>query len=107
MEGMLTTDELTKCLFKSMKGASSPGIDGFTVNHLRCFWTELKTITTEALNASFGNTLTTSLRKAIVKLLRKGTKDPTLPGNYRPISILKNFLQISIMCNHTTYKTSS
>ena len=31
MEGMLTTDELTHCLFKVMKGASSPGWDGFTV----------------------------------------------------------------------------
>ena len=95
MEGMLTTEELTKCLFKSMKGASSPGIDGFTVNHLRCFWSELKTITTDALNASFGNTLTTSLRKAIVKLLRKGTKDPTLAGNYRPISLLSIFYKLA------------
>ena len=95
MEGMLTTEELTKCLYKVMNGDSSPGCDGFTVNHLRIFWEDLQHLTTQALNCSFGNTLTTSLRKAIVKLLRKGTKDPTLPGNYRPISLLSIFYKLA------------
>ena len=95
MEGMLTTKELTECLFKIMKGDASPGCDGFTVNHLRVFWDDLKHLTTDALNCSFGNTLTSSLRKAIVKLLRKGTKDPTLPGNYRPISLLSIFYKLA------------
>ena len=94
MEGMLTTKELTECLFKIMKGDTSPGCDGFTVNHLRVFWDDLKHLTTDALNCSFGNTLTSSLQKAIVKLLRKGTKDPTLPGNYRPISLLSIFYKL-------------
>ena len=95
MEGMLTTDELTHCLFKVMKGASSPGWDGFTVDHLRVFWEDMKILTTSALNASFGNTLTPTLRKAIIKLLRKGTKDPTLAGNYRPISLLSIFYKLA------------
>ena len=81
MEGMLTIDELTSSLFNHMKGNSSPGIDGFTVNHLRTFWSDLKHITCDALNCSFGGQLTTTLRKAVIKLLRKGTKDPTLTGN--------------------------
>ena len=91
MEGLLTITELTDCLFNHMKGGSSPGIDGFTVNHLRTFWHELKHITQDALNSSFGGQLTQSLRKADIKLLRKGTKDPTLTGNYRPISLLSIF----------------
>ena len=95
MEGMLTIEELTHCLFKVMKGASSPGLDGFTVNHLRIFWEDLKILTTNALNASFGNTLTPTLRKATVKLLRKGTKDPTIAGNYRPISLLSIFYKLA------------
>ena len=92
MEGLLTLKELTDSLFNHMKGGSSPGIDGFTVNHLRTFWHELKHITKDALNCSFGGQLTQSLRKAVIKLLRKGTKDPTLTGNYRPISLLSIFL---------------
>ena len=78
MEGLLTTDELHNALFNHMKGDSSPGCDGFTVNHLRVFWHDLAHITRDALNCSFGGELTTSLRKAVIKLLRKGTKDPTL-----------------------------
>ena len=50
MEGLLTDEELLECLFKKMKGSSSPGIDGLTVNHLRVFWHDLKDITREALN---------------------------------------------------------
>ena len=78
MEGLLTLEELTDCLFNHMKGGSSPGIDGFTVNHLRTFWHELKHITQDALNCRFGGQLTQSLRKAVIKLLRKGTKDPII-----------------------------
>ena len=98
MEGLLTLDELTNSLFNHMKGGSSPGIDGFTVNHLRIFWHELKHITQDALNCSFGGQLTQSLRKAVIKLLRKGTKDPTLIGNYRPISLLSIFYKLASCC---------
>ena len=98
MEGQLTTEELTEALFKHMKGASSPGVDGFTVNHLRVFWHELKIITRNALNATFGNNLTISLRTAIVKMLRKGEKDPMLSGNYRPISLLSIFYKLASCC---------
>ena len=38
MEGLLTLQELTSAL---LKGASSPGIDGFIVNHLHTFWDDL------------------------------------------------------------------
>ena len=98
MEGLLTVDEMTNSLFNHMKGGSSPGIDGFTVNHLRTFWHELKHITQDALNCSFGGQLTQSLRKAVIKLLRKGTKDPTLIGNYRPISLLSIFYKLASCC---------
>ena len=98
MEGLLTTEEFAHALFKVMKGDSSPGIDGFTVNYLRVFWNDMKTITRNALNSSFGNTLSTSLRTAIVKLFRKGQKDPTLTGKYRPISLLSIFYKLANCC---------
>ena len=95
MEGLLTHTELSKALFFHMKGSSSPGIDGFTVNHMRVFWDDLGHIVTQGLNGSFGGELTTSLRKAVIKLLRKGSKDPTLCGNYRPISLLSIFYKLA------------
>ena len=35
IEGEITLSELQYALFKKMKGSSTPGIDGFTVNWLR------------------------------------------------------------------------
>jgi hypothetical protein len=61
MEGLFTINELTFAVMHTMTGDSSPGCDGFTVKHLREFWYDLQHITQEALNASFGNTLTSSL----------------------------------------------
>ena len=92
MEGLLTHSELTKALFTHMKGSSSPGIDGFTVNHLRTFWDDLGYLTMEALNCSFGSELTTSLKKAVIKLLRKGTKDPHPYRKLQANIITVNFL---------------
>ena len=61
MEGLLTLDELTHAVMKTLMGDSSPGCNGSTVNYLRILWHDLKTITKDALNASFGKTLSTSL----------------------------------------------
>ena len=83
IEGDLTMEELHEALFKHMNGNSSPGIDGFTINYLRAFWPSLKYITKEALNAIQKDGLYQTLREAILKLLRKGKKDPLEIGNYR------------------------
>ena len=89
MEGKLTKAELKDALFNKMHGNSAPGLDGFTVNWLRTFWQDLAEITLNALNECFTNNgLTGLLKTAIVRLLRKGIKDPTIAGNYRPISLL-------------------
>ena len=53
MEGLLTEEELTDTLMNFMKGASAPGIDGFTVKWLRQFWPELKTLVRLALNKMY------------------------------------------------------
>ena len=78
-EGEITMQELEYSLFKKMKGSSAPGIDGFTVNWLRKFWSSLILVTFNAINECYREgSLTSNLRTGIIRLLRKGQKDPTL-----------------------------
>ena len=98
MEGDLPMEELQEALFKHMNGNSSPGMDGFTVNYLRAFWPSLKFITKEALNAIQKDGLSQTLKGAILKLLRKGEKDPLEIRNYRPISQLLIFYKLASCC---------
>merc|ERR1712240_474011 len=84
---------------KKMKGSSAPGIDGFTVNWLRKFWSSLKLVTSNAINECYSEgSLTSSLKTGIIRLLRKGQKDPTLAGNYRPISLLSIHYKLASCC---------
>ena len=86
----------TETLTKFMKGASAPGVDGFTVNWLREFWPDLRKLVTNTLNEMYGEELLSSMcREAIIRLLRKGDKNPLLPGNYRPISLLSIFYKLA------------
>ena len=55
MEGLLTLEELTNAVMKTMKGDSSPGCDGFTINYLRELWPDLQHATKDALNAISNN----------------------------------------------------
>ena len=43
-------------------------------------------------------TLTSPLKTGIIHLLRKGQKDPTLTGNYRPISLLSIYYKLASCC---------
>ena len=98
-EGEITMEELEYSLFKKMKGSSAPGIDGFTVNWLRKFWSSLILITFNAINESYRKgSLTSNLRTGIIRLLRKGQKHPTITGNYRPISLLSIHHKLASCC---------
>ena len=98
-EGEITLGEMEYSLFKKMKGSSAPEIDGFTVNWLRKLCSSLKLITLNVINECYREgSLTSNLRTGIIRLLRKGQKDPTLTGNYRPIS----HLSIHYMLHYTT-----
>ena len=82
-----------------MKGSSAPGIDGFTVNWLRKFWSSLKLIRLNAINECYRDgSLISNLRTGIIRLLRKGHKHPTLTGNYHPISLLSIHYKLTACC---------
>ena len=86
IEGQITLDEMQYALFKKMKGSSAPGIIGFTVNWLRKFWSSLKLVTLNAINEYRDDTL------------KKGKKDPTMTGFYRPVSLLSIHYKLASCC---------
>ena len=72
MEGLLSLEELTTTLFESLKGGRAPGWDGFTVNWLRTFWSDLSELVSRALNEVYDlNELSGICKKALIKLLKK------------------------------------
>ena len=62
---------------------------------MRTFWYDLKAVEKDGINCMFRDKLTSTLCTAVVKLLRKGLKDPTLTGNYRPISLLSVYYKLA------------
>ena len=98
-EEEITLEEMEYSLFKKMEGSSVPGIDGFTVNWLRKFWSSLKFITLNAINECYvDGSLTSNLRTDIIRQLRKGQKNPTLTGNYSPICLLSIHYKLASCC---------
>ena len=96
LEGEITKEELKNQLFNHMNPHSAPGLDGFTVSWVRHFWSDLEDICYVAINRCYEKgQLTTLLRTAIMKLLRKGDKCKLEATNYRPISLLSVFYKIA------------
>ena len=68
----------------------------FVVIIIQTFWDPLAAIVVKAVNeCKAKNKLTSTLKSAIFKLLRKGDKDPTLAAKFRPISLLSAFYKIT------------
>ena len=96
LEGEITREELRNQLFNHMNPHSAPGLDGFTVSWVRHFWSDLEEICYIAINRCYEKgQLTTLLKTAIMKLLRKGDKCKFEATNYRPISLLSVFYKIA------------
>ena len=56
-------------------------------------------MTFNAINECYRDGILTSpLKTGIIRLLRKGQKDPTLTGNYRPISLLSIHYKLASCC---------
>ena len=79
-----------------MKPTSAPGNDGFTAALVRTFWSDLEDVCHSAINQCYEKgQLTTMLKTAIMKLLRKEEKCKMEAANYRPISLLSVFYKIA------------
>ena len=62
VKGEIPLDELQYILFMKMKESSAPGINGFTINWLRKFWSSLKLVIPNTINELYRDgAITTNL----------------------------------------------
>ena len=74
LEGLLTEDELLKSL-KGMSNRKSPGIDGFTVEFYKFFWTDVKLYLLNSLNQAYEKgELSVSQKQGMITCLPKDGK---------------------------------
>ena len=93
-ESKLTLIDLTKAL-QSMANNKSPGLDGFTANFYKYFWSELKNPLFESYLYSFENgQLSDGQRRGLLNLIPKPLKDLRLLNSWRPVSLLSTDYKI-------------
>ena len=76
---------------KKFKSNKSPGIDGFPGEFYKCFINELAPVLTKVFRYSLSkNNPPETWSQAIISVIHKEGKDPTLCEGYRPISLICN-----------------
>ena len=84
---------------KTMSNNKSPGLDGFTVEFYKFFWTDIGYFLVRSVNESFAEgELSISQKQGVITCLPKGNKDKTLLKNWRPISLLNVSYKITSAC---------
>ena len=97
---------------KHLKSSSSPGLDGITAFHLKAALdTNLMTNLCTMFNICivYGVIPASFTQGLLIPILKKNTLDPSIPNNYRPITISNTFSKICelLILNETScYKFS-
>ena len=94
LEGLITEQELLAALKKG-KNDSAPGLDGFTYQFYKVFWSDLKHFLIKAANHSFSiKKLPSSQSRGVISIIPKGNKDKEILDNWRPLTILNVFYKL-------------
>lgn len=105
LEGIITYDELLKCLKKASNN-TSPGFDGFTYEFFKFFWADLGGFMLRAINASFiKGEFSETFKRGVITCIPKGNKDKQFLKNWRPISLLNTSYKLTSACIAERLKT--
>ena len=98
LEGELTEREILTAL-KKMKNNKSPGIDGFTSEFFKFFYTDIKIFIKRAINEGYlEGKLSISQRQGLITCLPKGDKPNQYLKNWRLITLLNVIYKIASGC---------
>ena len=87
-EKPITDNECQQAILQ-LANNKSPGLDGFSIEFCKTFWTEIKSLFMECLDFSkITNQLSKSQYEGVITILPKPGKDKLSPSNYRPITLL-------------------
>ena len=88
LNSSLTVMELSSAL-KEMSNDKSPGLDGFTTNFYKFFWSDIKNMVFESFRYSLQHgELSDSQKRGVLSLIPKNGKDLRLLKSWRPVSLL-------------------
>ena len=88
LEGEIFYSELGFAL-KNMKNNKSPGLDGFTVEFFKFFWTDIGQFILQSLNYGYRNgSLSITQKQGVITCIPKQNKSRINLKNWRPISLL-------------------
>ena len=74
---------------KEMSNDKSPGLDGFTTNFYKFFWTDIKHIVFESFKYSLQHgKLSKTPKRGVLSLIPKNSKDTRYLKSWRPVSLL-------------------
>lgn len=94
LDSPITLDELYMALKDTNKG-KSPGWDGIPSEFYLTFWPELGPPLLEMIHSAIQNgAFNRDVNTAIISLLHKKGKDPTLCSSYRPLSLINNDIKL-------------
>jgi len=98
LEGEIDYDELLAAL-KNMKNNKSPGLDGFTAEFFKVFFTDLSWFLLRSINEAFKfGSLSTTQNRGVITLIPKSQKPRHLLKNWRPISLLNTTYKMASSC---------
>ena len=98
LEGPITYKELCDVV-KEMKNNKSPGLDGYTVEFYKFFWSDLGQIILRALNEAYLNgELSVTHRRGVITCIPKPDKDRRFLSNWRPITLLTTIYKMASGC---------